>query len=98
VNSPGDTIVVLGSTRIRAVEALSEEVIHTGRLGHLAGLVKVDLGDEGVEGNVKLVFLGTILILGVGHLEDKVAGSRADVLAVHGKGNLVDQVVGVARL
>jgi hypothetical protein len=96
MNGSSNTTILSSGTRIRTVQALTEEVVDAGRLGLGVGGVKVDLGHEGVEGNVKLVLLGTVLVGCSSDLEHKVARRAAYVIPVHGQRNLVDKFVIIA--
>jgi len=98
VNRPRNAGVFSAGARISTVQALAKEVVDTGGLRCGVGGVEVDLGDQGVEGNVELVLLGAVLVGGSGDLEDKVARGAANIVSVHRKRDLVDELIVVAGL
>jgi hypothetical protein len=68
MNGSGGTAIFGSGTRVGTVQALAEEVVNTSCLRLSVGSIEVDLGNEGVEGNVELVLLRTILVGCSSHL------------------------------
>jgi hypothetical protein len=97
MNSSSNTAILCPGTRISTVQASTEEIINASRLGLSVGGIEVDLGNEGVESNVKLVHLRAILVGCSSDLEHKVARRATYVISVHGQRDLVDKLVVVAR-
>lgn len=93
----GAVILARAGAGVGAVQALAVQVVDAGGLGLVARGVKVDLGDQGVEGDVQLVLLGAIGVLGIGNLVDQVAGRRSVIIiAVHSKRQLRQHRLAVA--
>jgi hypothetical protein len=75
--------------RVCGVEALAVEEVDAGGTGRGAVGVEVDLGDEGVEGDVEVVLPAAVPAFGVGDGEDKVARAVAlEGFGVDGDGDL----------
>jgi hypothetical protein len=98
MDGASNTAIISAGTRISTVQALSKEIVNTSCLRLGVRGVEVDLGDQGVEGNVELILLGTILVGRSSHLEDKVARRAAHIVSVHRQRDLIDKLVIVARL
>lgn len=89
-----NTAILFGRAGIGAVQALSVEVLDAGGLGLVTRLIEVDLGDQGVQGQVQLVLLGAVCVLRGVHIVNEVARRRAgEGRVLHGERNLVDVVV-----
>ena len=74
---------------VGGVKALAVEEVDAGGAGSALGGVEVDLGHEGVEGDVEVVLPAAVPALGVGNGEDKVTRAVAlEGFGVDGDGNL----------